>query len=146
MTDTPHKRYLFEYRFKGSEWGIEISAASPEEAKERVNAMMWAQYRGEIFATIKAPGFARVLEKIGNWAWGNAAAQTLAPHPAVAILRSRWLESAKRAQAFATENPETPEQWRAYGAAETQFALADELEDVKNVGSRVSEIGLAMPD
>ena len=71
-------------------------------------------------------------EGSANDAWRHAAAQSLASYPAVAILRARWLESAKMAQAFATENPQTPEQWRAYGAAETQFALADELESIKH--------------
>jgi len=78
-------------------------------------------------------------EGSANDAWRHAAAQSLASYPAVAILRARWLESAQRAQAFATDNPQTPEQWRAYGAAETQFALADELDSAKHLTGEDNE-------
>jgi len=50
--DMSYQRYLFEYRFDGSEWGIEIAAKSPTEARERLNALNWAQYKGHVFATI----------------------------------------------------------------------------------------------
>lgn len=33
------KRYLFEYRHEGSEWGIEIVAESPHDARERLKAL-----------------------------------------------------------------------------------------------------------
>ncbi len=46
------QRYLFEYRFGDSEWGIEIVAANPAEARERLKAISWAQYKGEIFAKV----------------------------------------------------------------------------------------------
>jgi hypothetical protein len=46
------QRYLFEYKFGDAEWGIEIVAANPAEARERLKAISWAQYRGEIFAKI----------------------------------------------------------------------------------------------
>lgn len=46
------QRYLFEYKFGDSEWGIEIVAANPAEARERLKAISWAQYRGEIYAKI----------------------------------------------------------------------------------------------
>jgi hypothetical protein len=49
------RRFLFEYRLHGAEWCLEIVAASPEEARERVKALAWAQYRGEVFATIRVP-------------------------------------------------------------------------------------------
>jgi hypothetical protein len=52
MDNGSHERYLFEYRFNGAEWGIEIKAANPTEAHERLKALAWAQYRGRIFATI----------------------------------------------------------------------------------------------
>jgi len=51
-----YSRYLFEYRYDGSEWGIEITAKSPEEACERIGALTWARYRGEIAAKIPVPG------------------------------------------------------------------------------------------
>ena len=50
MTD--FKRYLFEYRFQGDAWGIEIMARSPQEAKYRVQALPLAQYKGEIALTV----------------------------------------------------------------------------------------------
>lgn len=49
------KRYLFEYRHEGSEWGIEIIAKSPEDARERLKALSWARYQGEIKATVPMP-------------------------------------------------------------------------------------------
>lgn len=65
------QRYLFEYKFDGAEWGIEIKAASPSEARERLKAISWAQYKGEIQATIpvvpaRASGaLARIRAAIG---------------------------------------------------------------------------------
>lgn len=58
-----YKRYQFEYRYGDSEWGIQIVAKSPEEARERVKAISWAQYRGEIAAIIPIPG-AGLLSRI----------------------------------------------------------------------------------
>ncbi|ABA04538.1 conserved hypothetical protein [Nitrobacter winogradskyi Nb-255] len=46
------QRYLFEYKFDGAEWGVEIKAASPNEALERLKAISWAKYKGEIYATV----------------------------------------------------------------------------------------------
>jgi hypothetical protein len=56
-------RYLFEYRFNDAEWGVEIIAKSPKEAHDRINAMNWARYKGEIAAKIPVPG-SRSLERI----------------------------------------------------------------------------------
>jgi hypothetical protein len=50
------KRYLFEYRHDGSEWGVEITASSPEEARRRLQAMTWARFEGEIKASVRIPG------------------------------------------------------------------------------------------
>jgi hypothetical protein len=60
------QRYLFEYKFSGSEWGIEIVAANPAEARERLKAVSWAQYKGEIYAKIPiTPGpISRALTRI----------------------------------------------------------------------------------
>lgn len=49
------KRYLFEYRHDGSEWGIEIVASSPADAHERLKALTWARYQGEIKAKVVIP-------------------------------------------------------------------------------------------
>jgi hypothetical protein len=65
--DDEWRRYLFEYRHNGSEWGIEVLANSPQDAKERLNALNWANYKGEIAAKIPVPGaglFARILARL----------------------------------------------------------------------------------
>jgi hypothetical protein len=59
-----YNQYLFEYRFDDSEWGLTITAKSPEEARERLKSISWAQYRGEIAAIIPIPG-AGLLSRIG---------------------------------------------------------------------------------
>lgn len=60
MGSSPHavefRRHLFEYRHDGSEWGIEILAASPEDAKQRLKALAWAHYKGEVALSIRVPG------------------------------------------------------------------------------------------
>jgi hypothetical protein len=61
--DESYRRYLFEYRHDGSEWGIEIVAKSPQDAQERLRAISWARYKGEIAAKIPVPG-ARILNRI----------------------------------------------------------------------------------
>jgi hypothetical protein len=59
------QRYLFEYKFDDAEWGIEIKATSPSEARERLKAISWAQYKGEIQATIPVPARAsRTLARL----------------------------------------------------------------------------------
>ncbi len=64
--DANFQKYLFEYKFGNAEWGIEIVAANPAEARERLKALSWAQYKGEIFATIPViPGpITRALSRI----------------------------------------------------------------------------------
>ena len=47
-------RYLFEYRFRGEEWGLEIMAESPEDAVARVQSLPWAKYKGQIYLTVPA--------------------------------------------------------------------------------------------
>ena len=47
-----YSRYLFEYRHDGSEWGIEIVAKSQQDAQERLKAISWAHYKGEVAAKI----------------------------------------------------------------------------------------------
>jgi hypothetical protein len=51
-----YNQYLFEYRFNDAHWGIEITATSPMEAKERLKALAWAQYKGEVAMKIAVPG------------------------------------------------------------------------------------------
>jgi hypothetical protein len=56
-------RYLFEYRHEGSDWGIEIVAKSPDDARARLNALNWARYQGQVAAKIPVPG-ASLIERI----------------------------------------------------------------------------------
>lgn len=41
------RKYLFEYQFRGSTWGIIIHANSIAEAKEKMRAAGLAAYKGE---------------------------------------------------------------------------------------------------
>ncbi len=62
------KRYLFEYRHDNAEWALEVLATSPEDAKQRLKALTWARYEGEISAKVSIPGggiISRVLRAIG---------------------------------------------------------------------------------
>jgi hypothetical protein len=50
------RRYLFEYRHAGLDWGIEIVARSRGDAQERLKAISMARYKGEVAARIPVPG------------------------------------------------------------------------------------------
>lgn len=56
MTEYKFKSYLFHYRHDGADWGIEIVASSPEDARARLKSLSWATYRGEVAATVSVPG------------------------------------------------------------------------------------------
>jgi hypothetical protein len=56
VTSDDYRRYLFEYRHGDADWGIEIVAKSPQDAQERLKAISWARYKGEIAAKIPMPG------------------------------------------------------------------------------------------
>jgi hypothetical protein len=51
-------RYLFEYKYKGETYALEIPAESRIEALTKIGAIRTngAEYRGEIAATIPASG------------------------------------------------------------------------------------------
>ena len=53
------RKFLFEYRFAGSEWAITIFANDAAEAKEKIKQVAMARYQGEVHAEIRVPG--------GNW-------------------------------------------------------------------------------
>ena len=62
------KRYLFEYRHENSDWALEVVATSPEDAKQRLKALAWARYEGEISAKVPIPGgglLQKMLRAIG---------------------------------------------------------------------------------
>lgn len=66
-SDDKFCRYLFEYRHDGAEYGVVISARSPAEAKERINALNFARYCGEVKATIHVPSaglIGRIIRRI----------------------------------------------------------------------------------
>lgn len=54
-SDVQFNRYLFEYRHDGADWGIEITARSPADAKERLKSLAWARYQGEVQAKFHIP-------------------------------------------------------------------------------------------
>lgn len=65
-SDDQFNRYLFEYRHDGSEYGIVIDARSPAEAKERINALNFARYCGEVQATIHVPGTTGLIGRMSR--------------------------------------------------------------------------------
>jgi hypothetical protein len=44
--------HLFSYRYADARWSFEIQAQSADEAKERLRALAWATYDGELIASI----------------------------------------------------------------------------------------------
>lgn len=50
--DKPFKTYLFSYRHDGCDWGLEIKATDASDAKERLKAITFARYDGELIAKI----------------------------------------------------------------------------------------------
>jgi hypothetical protein len=65
MTD---REFLFDYPFQGETYGVVVAATSPEEAKQRLWAMQRAEYKGEVFATVKVPGGGWLSRLMG---WGS---------------------------------------------------------------------------
>ena len=64
--DSGYNRYLFEYRHDGSDWGLEIVARSPDEAKERIKSLTWARYQGEVKAKVHIPPTG-LRNRIASW-------------------------------------------------------------------------------
>lgn len=44
--------HLFSYRHDGTEWTLEIKARDPHDAKERLKALPFARYDGELIAKV----------------------------------------------------------------------------------------------
>lgn len=66
------KEFLFNYRFRGAEWGIAIFAEDAAEARKKIKAVALARYEGELMMRVPAvvPGagaFARFLCKWKNF-------------------------------------------------------------------------------
>ena len=62
--------HLFSYRFNGTHWSLEIKAKNAEEAKERMKALAWATYDGELIANI--PLAPRRVVRLVDWLRGIA--------------------------------------------------------------------------
>jgi hypothetical protein len=50
-----YKTYLFTYTFDGARWEFPIKAKTPEEARARLNRIVYAEYSGELVASIPVP-------------------------------------------------------------------------------------------
>jgi hypothetical protein len=63
--------HLFSYRFGDARWALEIKASSADEARERLKALAWATYDGELHTSVKiAP---RRTLRLFEWIRGIAA-------------------------------------------------------------------------
>lgn len=54
MSNTQYATHLFSYRYDGREYTVDIVAKDANEAKERLKALAWAKYDGELVARIPA--------------------------------------------------------------------------------------------
>jgi len=60
------KKFLFNYRYEGADYGLDVVADNVEEAKGRVRAMSLARYDGEIFVTVPVPAGGLIVRLI-DW-------------------------------------------------------------------------------
>lgn len=47
-----YKTFLFTYNFDGASWELPIKAKTPEEARARLDRLHYAQYSGELVASV----------------------------------------------------------------------------------------------
>lgn len=64
------REFQFSYRFDGAEWGITIFADSPAQAREKIKAVAFARYDGELMARIPAVLGAGIIARAMCW-WNN---------------------------------------------------------------------------
>lgn len=50
-----YKTFLFTYSFDGVKWNLPIKAKTPEEARARLSRVIYAEYSGELVASIPVP-------------------------------------------------------------------------------------------
>lgn len=50
-----YRTFLFTYNFDGAKWELPIKAKTPEEARARLNRVLYAEYTGELMASIAIP-------------------------------------------------------------------------------------------
>lgn len=63
-----YKTHLFTYNFDGAKWDFTIKAKTPEEAKERLNRMLYAEYTGEVMGSIPvSSGLSSFVSIIMRW-------------------------------------------------------------------------------
>jgi hypothetical protein len=65
MSDVSFATHLFSYRFGDARWSFEMKAKDAVEAKERLRALAWATYDGELVAQI--PVAPRRLFRLFDW-------------------------------------------------------------------------------
>jgi hypothetical protein len=65
LTPFQYQTYLFTYRHDGAEWTLEIKARDVHDAKERLKALPFARYDGELIA--KVPVSLGPLMKAAVW-------------------------------------------------------------------------------
>lgn len=65
MTEDKFATHLFSYRFGDASWSLEIQAKNAEEAKERLKALAWARYDGELVANV--PLAPRRIIRLIDW-------------------------------------------------------------------------------
>ncbi|AMJ59961.1 hypothetical protein AXW83_06325 [Bosea sp. PAMC 26642] len=61
----PFATFLFEYRHDGDEWAFTIQAKDAADARERLKALTWARYQGQLVAVV--PAAAGPLAKAAVW-------------------------------------------------------------------------------
>ena len=52
MVSSGYKTHLFTYRHDGAEWTLEIKARDVHDAKERLKALSFARYDGELITKV----------------------------------------------------------------------------------------------
>lgn len=53
-SDTGFRTYLFSYSHEGARWSFEIQARDPDDARARLNRLVFATYDGEVKARVPA--------------------------------------------------------------------------------------------
>ena len=56
-------RFLFEYPYDGDKFAFELDADNEADAKARLKAIGWAEYRGEIKFKARIPFTLRLFRK-----------------------------------------------------------------------------------
>lgn len=68
MADDGYATHLFSYRFADARWTLDIKAKSADEARERLKALAWATYDGELIASV--PAAPRSAVRLFDWLRG----------------------------------------------------------------------------